>query len=551
MKKVIDFLSSMQLAIYLLLILLVITILGTVIPQGQPLEFYSEKYPEVIVNLIGLLLLNDVYHSLYFYGLAVFLVASLLTCTIRRFNKIISVFKPKKSIREDEVRNAGVSVELDVKAGSEEIATAARKAGYRSNIIDGRVYATRNRWARMGEVLVHFGLILLVAAGVGWSLGEVVNIALFEGQTIMLPDELDPEIELTCIEVNQENDPNTGAIIDYKTKVSISKPGSKTKEIVMEVNKPLEYGGIRFYQSEMSIGNQAGLVFSSDLLPPDFEPEMLSSVSIHWRLGNSEGDGVARIGEMLPLGDTGYVFLLREYFDRFMVDENGVSNTNPEKNPTIIWAVADEAVFIAQGFSFADSPEYDIVKLNEEMPGLPNVSIKFLEVPPGLPDEGHTDYVITPGTVIPLGGSRFQVDYSMEETGGAHSATPPSANPVLLLTDKDTGEELPFLRGERMGLITADGSSYMIRFMGEGTAPYSGLTASKDPGLGIFYAGAIVLTLGVIVAMLFRHETIMFFPISNKLLVGGRTNKGNDMFVEKFDGKVQKIIAQIKRGSDA
>jgi cytochrome c biogenesis protein ResB len=120
-----------------------------------------------------------------------------------------------------------------------------------------------------------------------------------------------------------------------------------------------------------------------------------------------------------------------------------------------------------------------------------------------------------------------------------------------VLSDKETGEELPFPLGERMGLMTADGSSYMIRFWGEGVAPYSGLTASKDPGLGIFYAGAIVLTLGVIVAMLFRHETIMFFPKEDKILVGGRTNKGNDMFVEKFDNKVRKIIAQVERGKNA
>ena len=168
----------MQLAIYLLTILLVITVLGAIIPQGKSPEFYSEQYPEIIVNLIKLLLLDDVYHSLYFYGLAAFIVASLLVCTIRRFNTTVSVFKTKESLREDEVRNARATRELDISVKPEELSAAARKAGFRSYIVDGGVYATRNRWARLGEVFVHAGLILLVAAGVGWSFGEVMDIAL-------------------------------------------------------------------------------------------------------------------------------------------------------------------------------------------------------------------------------------------------------------------------------------------------------------------------------------------------------------------------------------
>ena len=549
MKKVIDFLSSMQLAIYLLLILLVITILGTAIPQEKPPEFYVEKYPEAITNIINLLLLNDVYHSLYFYALAIFIVASLLTCTLRRFNKTIRVFKPKESLTEDEVRNLKASSELEVSATPEELARAARKSGFRSTVVDGGVYATRNRWARMGEVFVHFGLVLLVAAGVGWSLGEITNIPLFEGQTILLPDELDPEIELECIEVNEERDPNTGKIIDYKTTLAARAPGREEKEIVLEVNNPLEYAGVRFYQSEMSMSNQAGIMFSSDLLSPDYDADAASSIKVHWRIGNEEGDLEALIGSMVPLGDTGYTFLLREYFDRFIVDQNGISNMNPDFNPTIVWAIADEMMFIAQGFSFADGPEFDIVKYpDEQIEPLP-VRIDFTEAPPMLPLEGHHDFIVSPGTTIPLGGSRFEVNVMTTGMGGMGMSG--SGNPELLLTDKDTGEELPFPLGQRMGLITADGSSYMVRFLGEGTAPYSGLTASKDPGLGIFYAASIILTLGVIVAMLFRHETILFYPKGNKLVVGGRSNKGNDMFLEKFDGIIQKIVREVKRGNDA
>jgi len=549
MKKLIDFLSSMQLAIYLLLILLVITILGAVIPQGQPPEFYAEEYPEVLANLIDLLILNDVYHSLYFYALAAFIVVSLLTCTLRRFNKSIKVFKPKKSITESEIRALKTATEYDVSVTAEGLAAAARKSGYRSYVVDGGVHSTRNRWARMGEVLVHSGLILLVAAGIGWSMGEVMSIPLFEGQTILLPDELDPEIELECIEVNQETDPNTGNIIDYKTKLTARAPGREESTIVLEVNNPLEYSGIRFYQSEMSMGNQTGAVFSADLLPPDFDPVAASTVGIHWSVRGVEGDETLQIGSMVPLGDTGYVFLLREYFDRFMIDESGISNTNPEYNPTIVWAIADETIFVSQGFSFADSPEFDIVKYADEQSETLGVKIVIAETPPMLPEDGHHSFIVMPGMTVPLGGSRFGVDIvlsGMEEMGSPHST-----EESLLLTDKDTSEELVFPIGQRMGLITADGSSYMIRFLGEGAAPYSGLTASKDPGLGLFYAGAIILTLGVTIAMLFRHETILFYPKGNKLIVGGRSNKGNDMFLDNFENKVQKIIAEFKRGQDA
>ncbi len=52
MKRILDELASAKLAIVLFFVLAGISILGTIIPQGQPHEFYLTKYGQGLGKLI-------------------------------------------------------------------------------------------------------------------------------------------------------------------------------------------------------------------------------------------------------------------------------------------------------------------------------------------------------------------------------------------------------------------------------------------------------------------------------------------------------------------
>ncbi|MEL7521625.1 MAG: cytochrome c biogenesis protein ResB, partial [Cyanobacteria bacterium J06553_1] len=90
-KELVPVLADLRLAIVLLLAIALFSISGTVIEQGQGLDFYQENYPEnpalfgfltwKVVLIVGL---NHVYSTWWFLSLLVLFGASLTACTFTR-----------------------------------------------------------------------------------------------------------------------------------------------------------------------------------------------------------------------------------------------------------------------------------------------------------------------------------------------------------------------------------------------------------------------------------------------------------------------------------
>lgn len=81
-------LTSMKMAIGLLVILSLVSSLGTIIPQGMDPEFYIETYGQSQGQAVLVLGLDHLYTSWWFLALGLFLVVIILLCTFRRW-KII------------------------------------------------------------------------------------------------------------------------------------------------------------------------------------------------------------------------------------------------------------------------------------------------------------------------------------------------------------------------------------------------------------------------------------------------------------------------------
>jgi len=77
-------LSSVPFAVALLTIIAVATALGTFVPQNSPADFLEKHYGEPAAFCIGWLFLNDTFHSYWFAGLLSLLVLSLLVTVLRR-----------------------------------------------------------------------------------------------------------------------------------------------------------------------------------------------------------------------------------------------------------------------------------------------------------------------------------------------------------------------------------------------------------------------------------------------------------------------------------
>ena len=86
--RVVKLLSSMQAALFLLLVTGALASLGSLIPQGEPGGFYREHYGNLLGRFIILLTLDDMYRSWWFMALGALFVASILSCSARRLGSI-------------------------------------------------------------------------------------------------------------------------------------------------------------------------------------------------------------------------------------------------------------------------------------------------------------------------------------------------------------------------------------------------------------------------------------------------------------------------------
>lgn len=103
LKKVLKFLSSMQFAVFLLVLLAIACSAGSFITQGQTLSWYTQMYGERRAAMIIALGLDDAFHSWWFIIISGFLCLNLLFCNVVRLPQLIERTRnakdPEKIVR--------------------------------------------------------------------------------------------------------------------------------------------------------------------------------------------------------------------------------------------------------------------------------------------------------------------------------------------------------------------------------------------------------------------------------------------------------------------
>ncbi len=110
LRKIWKFISSMQFAIGLLLVLALACSVGSVITQGQTYAVYAEQYGERAAGAIVALQLDDLFHSWWFVLLSAFLCLNLLFCNLIRLPSILKLMKREADPMNSLGREGNVSV---------------------------------------------------------------------------------------------------------------------------------------------------------------------------------------------------------------------------------------------------------------------------------------------------------------------------------------------------------------------------------------------------------------------------------------------------------
>ncbi len=263
-SQVLNWLSSLKIAILLLLLIAISCAAGTVIPQQESDQFYYENFNESpflgLINGKALVLfeLNHVYTSFWFLLLLSWLGIALAVCSFRRQLPILKSalnwidYKSPRQIAKlsiaQTIQNTNPSASL------ENLKVNLKKQGWNINETDGRIAARKGVIGRLGPILIHLGMILLMIGATYGSLnGQTIEKFLAPGRSLDLLDKNKEKvltIELQNFKI--ERDPQ-GRAEQYRSKVNIIDPNGNIEAKEISVNYPLRYQGLTLYQAEWSL----------------------------------------------------------------------------------------------------------------------------------------------------------------------------------------------------------------------------------------------------------------------------------------------------------
>lgn len=485
--KVWKLFSSVKLAVVLLIILAVVSVIGTVVQQNQAPEDYLREYSQATVDLFETLGFFDLYHTWWFVLILLLFTANLTICTLERFPGVWKAVRaPLRHLDEDGFKVLPFRKEVAVKGGAEKAEAEALKAlgsrRYAPLVVKEQgatiIASQKGAYTRLGYIVTHISIILIfVGALIGAFFGFKGFLNLPEGEAsavVYLRNEPlwdkimagfgiskspvihDPRggvpampmgfyVRCDDFEVDYYSNAGrpTGMPSEYWSILSVyDLQQQKVLDKRIRVNDPLQHHGITFYQSSYgTIPNTAG------------------KIVLNVKLKNSPGPG--------------------------------------------------ETVVVSPGASvFVPSIDRTIRVL-----GIAPFGMRDAATGRAMFYQSQNDELINPTVELEV----------------LRGKTPVFTAQVMKV---DTGEP-------------AMPEHYTISYVDYWGARYTGLQVTRDPGVWIVYAGFILLCVGPLVAFFGSHRKVWVRIQDRKgqaaVLVGGSSNRNRLAFEREFNSIVESI----------
>lgn len=250
--------SSVQLTIVLLIMLAIVSIIGTLIPQ-----------------------MAHLYHSLWFRSLIGCLAVNLVICSIDRFPatwKLVRTLPRPDRSKPFEQLSPEQTLLVDAKIGdiSHRIGQFLKGRYKKTHAIETSdkyfFFAERGRYSRFGVYLVHLSvLLILMGSLVGSFFGFEAFVNIMEGEqvdtVILQKDRIHKPLgfEVRCDKFTVEFYEN-GAPEEYRSDLTFLINGKEIEKKSLLVNHPAQFMGVTFYQSIYGTipGRKVRLSISSD-----------------------------------------------------------------------------------------------------------------------------------------------------------------------------------------------------------------------------------------------------------------------------------------------
>ncbi|TWI52947.1 cytochrome c biogenesis protein ResB [Halalkalibacter nanhaiisediminis] len=410
-KSIIDqiwnFFSSVKVGIWIIVLLLVASSLGTILPQEMYIpptvlaaEYYADQY-----GLLGQLYFELGFHHLYqswwYLLLMAALTVSLIIASVDRFfplyrslknqrvKKHENFMKKQRMVSETESMNTGIRDALVEKLKNKK---------YNVRTDGNAIFAEKGRFARWGPYVNHIGLIIFLIGGMlrffpGMFIDDQLWIG--EGDIEVIPGtngEYYLENHEFLVELYDEEDEVFGQAIQnqggpvvktYQTTVTLYQqktdgPVGAPRELQeidshkIIVNDPIKFDRFALYQVDYKLFELSKMMFTLENeetgeVIDEFTVDLLNPDDLYELEGN-------------------YMITLQDYFPDFYLNNNGMPSTQSRipENPAFIFVVnspnqnENEVSFltIGQNFDPNDSNTYTIRLSNIETKHISALTIR-------------------------------------------------------------------------------------------------------------------------------------------------------------------------------
>ncbi len=203
-----DMLSSMQLGLSLLIIIVIAAVFSTIIPQQQPLIFYQAEYGHVLGTVMFYGGFTAVYKSSWFLAAVFILLANLCACTYQRYRR----------------------------------------------------YTKQINLRQYSSALLHLGLIVLIIGGLisaFWSKSSYFEVPV--NGIIKMTDHGYPfDLRVDNFKIDYYSSKDTASVEpkqpkQYRSQLTVLSDGKELYSKEIKVNHPLNFKGTKVYQANYGL----------------------------------------------------------------------------------------------------------------------------------------------------------------------------------------------------------------------------------------------------------------------------------------------------------
>jgi len=269
-----DLFRSLKLTISLFILLAILSIIGTLITQNATRTEYIQRYGIRLYEVLNFFNLFDMYHSWWFSAILLLLVINLIACSVHRFPGVWSQIS--RGIGSTGLEDSMLKtlpyvekVQMMSKAANkaaEEIQSLLKKRFGNPMRIETEsaitLFSEKGKFSRLGVYITHLSLLIILIGGLTGSLygfkghveileGEAVNQIFLKTRDEEVSKPIDFSVRCDDFNITYYDFPGRKEkhVKEYTSALTILEDGKEVLKKTVQVNHPLHYKGLAFYQS--------------------------------------------------------------------------------------------------------------------------------------------------------------------------------------------------------------------------------------------------------------------------------------------------------------